>query len=299
MDQFNWDDLRIFLAYTRHGGMRACASHLGISHSTVARRLELMQQKAGIRFLERSDRGFVLSAAGGDFLKSAERIEAEILNLERRNFGREQALGGPIVLTTIDALCIPPILRLLAEFRQQHPAVDLILDVNESVANLDRREADLALRFAASPADHLIGQRVFETGRAIYVSRKYHERHWPNPEETGAGWISFALDQKSDTWIHETPYPSLPATLRIEDMRTQLTACREGLGIAYLPCFLCAGHEDLIRLTEPDFPRFQTLWLLRHPDTKDNQRTTVLSGFLLKRMKEMGAVLQRGSISPD
>ena len=182
MDQLNWDDLKIFLAYCRHGGMRACAAHLGVSHSTVARRLDLMQEKAGVRFVERSDGAVVLSPAGQDFLKAAERIETEILGLERRNFGRDKELEGSVVLTTIDALCIPPVLQALEDFRQQHPRVSLTLDINQSIANLDRREADLALRFGPSPASHLVGQRIYKTGRAIYASRDYHQKHWPDPE---------------------------------------------------------------------------------------------------------------------
>ena len=295
MDHLNWDDLRVFLAYCRQGGMRACAAHLGVSHSTVARRLEHMQEKAGVRFLERSETGVVLSPAGQDFLEAAERVETEIIGLQRRSFGRDRELEGPLVLTMIEALCVPTVMQILEEFRRQHPGIMLTLDINQSVANLDRREADLALRFAERPAEHLVGQRIYETGQAVYVSRSYYEAHWPNPKGRGAGWINYVLTERNDTWMTQTPFPSLPTRLRVEDLHAQLNACRAGFGLAYLPCFLCAGYTDLLRLTEPDFPKSLTLWLLRHPDTKKNRRVRALSAHLAKNLKKQAASIRVGA----
>ena len=296
MNHLDWDDLRLFLAFVRSGGTRSAAKSLGVSHSTVARRLETMQERAGARFFERREGSPVLTLAGRDILETAERVENEVLGLQRRAFGLDRALEGPLTLTMIDAFATDRLMGVFSSFRKQHPSIDLRIDISLSIANLDRREADLALRFGVSPDDHLVGRRLVDTARAVYATRDYVNTHWPEPLSTDAGWISFSGFSESEKWKNATTFGALPTHIRLVDMRAQLAACRAGLGIAYLPCFLCDEDPALVRISEPDFPKHQRLWLIRHADTDGNIRVRTLSDFLAKAFKELTPFL-RGETS--
>jgi len=105
MNTLDWDDIKHFLALSRHGSVRAASDKLGISHSTVARRIEAFEKRLGVRLFERSSIGYALTAAGEEVLISAEQIENEIHSLERRIVGRDQQLSGSIKLTLFDVLC--------------------------------------------------------------------------------------------------------------------------------------------------------------------------------------------------
>ena len=295
MNQLDWDDLRVFLAYVRTGRIRAAAERLNLSHSTVGRRLDQMQTRAGARFFEGKTGDPNLTLAGKHVLETAERVETAINGLQRQTFGLDQKLEGPIIVTMIDALAVSPILELFDKFRKLHPLVEIRIDLSLLRANLDQREADLALRFGESPADHLIGRKILDTGRAIYGSRDYVEHHWPEPEKTMAGWINYSPDRSSDDWKQNVPYSDLPTHLRLEDMRGQLDACLAGMGIVFLPCFLCEFNKNLVRLSDPEYPKTQRLWIVRHADTSQNLRVRYLSDFLSSELRKL-APLMRGEL---
>lgn len=284
MDQLSWDDLKLFLAMVRGGTIRGAAKILNTSHSTVARRMERLSEVAGATLIERGTDGLRLTVTGEDMLRTAERMEEEVTALERRSFGLDKALKGTIVLATLDALMVEPMLSMLDGFVKRHPEVDLRLHVSLSLASLDRREADLALRFGTNPDDHLVGRSLMQTARAVYAAPDYQM----GPE---TGWISFSAEGRPETWKQATPYPDLPTRLRIDDMRTQQAAACAGLGLTLLPCFLCDPDPGLVRVSEPDFPPFQQLWLLRHADARSNARVSALVDHIVAGMRGMAPLL--------
>ena len=291
MRQVDWSDLRLFLAFVRGGNMRIAGRMLGISHSTVARRIDQLEQQAGAALYERRASQLFLSATGRDLLETAERVEEEVLDLERRSFGRNRDINGPLTLTTVDALAIEPFFDELARFRVAYPQTDLRLVATMSLADLDRGEADLALRFGQSPAEHLVGRRLTPTARAVYAAPSYLEKHMPRPELTGGGWISFSPHGAPETWKSKTPYPTLPTVLRCGDMRSQQAACRSGLGMALLPCFLCDPDPALVRLSDPECVPRQELWLLRHADARGNVRVRALTEHLVGSVARLSPLL--------
>ena len=287
MRQVDWNDLRLFLALVRGGTVRAAADIAGISHSTVARRMEQLEATAGVALYERVAGALTLTQAGEDLLDAAERMEEESLGLERRLFGRDRRLEGRLVLTSVDALAVDAFFAIFARFRAAHPGIDLRVDTSFSLRDLDRREADLALRFGQSPAEHLVGRRLMQTARAIYAAHDYAARFDP---ET-SGWISFSPGPEGETWKRSTPFPDLPTHLRCSDLRSQQAACRAGAGIALLPCFQCDGDPGLRRVTEPECVPRQDMWLLRHADTRENARVRALRDHLLAELPALKPLL--------
>ncbi|MDX1576662.1 MAG: LysR family transcriptional regulator, partial [Kiloniellales bacterium] len=77
-DDLDWDDLRIALAVAETGSLSAAARSLGLSHSTVLRRLSAFEAKIGVRLFERQPRGYAPTAAGLEARETARRMEAEM-----------------------------------------------------------------------------------------------------------------------------------------------------------------------------------------------------------------------------
>lgn len=284
MRQHDWNDLKLFLLFLRSGSTRRAGAALGVSHSTVARRLEALSAVAGGPLYRRVSGQLELTSVGRDVRTVAEAIEGEITALERRAFGQRQELEGPIVLSMGDVLAVTPMLQLLQRFRQEHARIDLRIVTSVSISDLDRREADLALRFGASPSDHLVGRKLTQTARAVYASQQYVQQFGADLSGQGAGWISFSTEDKDRSWKKNTPFPKLPTNVRIADIRTQQTACRAGLGVVLLPCMLCDPDPDLVRISEPECVPRQDLWLLRHAELRDNARVRALSSHIVKEL---------------
>ncbi len=283
----DWSDLRLFLLFVRSGSTRAAGAALGISHSTVARRLEAMSTLAGAPLYQRQGSKIELSQTGQEVLSTAATIEDEIANLDRRTFGQSREISGPLTLSMGDVLAVKPMLEILDEFRQSHPGIDLRVITSASLSDLDRRDADLALRFGQSPDDHLVGRKLTETARAVYLSRALAQKIRNGKPFEDVGWISFSPSGSSESWKKSTPFPNHPTVMRISDMRTQQFACRAGIGLVLLPCVLCDQDPELVRITDPEFVPRQDLWLLRHAELRDNARVRVLSDHLVRSLPQL------------
>ena len=185
---------------------------------------------------------------------------------------------------------------IFLKFIEKYPGIELRLITSVSVSDLDRQEADLALRFGNSPSDHLVGRRLTETGRAIYASHEYAERFLSDPSfsdfgSSDFGWISFSPPGDKEVWKKSTPYPNLPTHLRCADMRTQQIACRAGIGLVMLPCFLCDPDPELSRITEPEFVSRQDLWLLRQSEMRKTARVRALSDHIVASIAHLKPLL--------
>ena len=79
----DWDDLHLVLAVFREGTLSGAARRLGVTHSTVFRRLGAIEEKIGARLFERFRDGYAPTPAGETAAASAARLEDEVLTLER------------------------------------------------------------------------------------------------------------------------------------------------------------------------------------------------------------------------
>ena len=100
----NWDDIRIFLAVARQGSVRNAAAALKVNHSTVSRRISTFEEKMNVRLFERLPNGYLLTTAGEELLRTANKIEGEIANVDRLIVGKDERMSGKIRVTLPSAL---------------------------------------------------------------------------------------------------------------------------------------------------------------------------------------------------
>ncbi|HEY9218466.1 MAG TPA: LysR family transcriptional regulator, partial [Phenylobacterium sp.] len=72
---YDWNDLRVLLAVARNGSTLAASKVLKVNQTTVARRLEALEQDLGLKLFERGQSGSRLTEAGSDLIAEAERVE--------------------------------------------------------------------------------------------------------------------------------------------------------------------------------------------------------------------------------
>src|SRR5690242_20666635 len=144
----DWDGLRYVLAIARAAGLGGAAAALGVSHSTVFRRLKLLEERLGVALFERLPSGYAATDAGEQLLRAAERIEAETLALDRAITGQDRRLSGRLRVTASETLAYRVLTAEIARFRAVHAGIEVELAIDNRALDLARREADVALRAA-------------------------------------------------------------------------------------------------------------------------------------------------------
>lgn len=288
----NWDDARIFLALVRAGSVRAAASKSGVSHSTVARRVDALEVRLGVRLFDRLPSGYALTAAGEDFVTVAENIENQLDGVQRRLVGQDRRLAGVVRLTMADVVATHLLMPDLKRFGDMYPRTEFEIVLSYEVLDLGRREADVAIRFSRNPPEHLIGHKLAGVASGAYATASYLDEH--DLEDPGAtAWIGFGRGASSTSpqWIKQSPFPLLPAKGSFDSISVQLEAARCGMGIANLPCFV-GDRDPLLRRVVPETsPANYDLWLLRHRDTRATARLRVFSEFIREAIVEYRALL--------
>ena len=281
--------MRYFLALARSGSVRAAGSALSVSHSTVLRRVEALESQLSVRLFDRHRGGYQLTEAGRHMVPRAERIEREMCSLERDLIGQDERLAGLVRMTCCDSYVSGLILEELAPFCAKHPEIELAISVDSRSFDLSKREADIAIRFlgeGGSPPEQLMGSKVAPIMVANYVAGAHAERLNPETHPTNARWLAFFDRNISEMLREGSSYPHLPLWGAFASLEAIVPATQQGLGLATLITYAADRSPGLMRLDKADVRHVADIWVLCHPDLRENARIRAVR-------QEVAAALRR------
>jgi DNA-binding transcriptional LysR family regulator len=291
----DWNDIRYFLALARLGSVRAAGTSLGVSHSTVARRIEALEAQLATRLFDRNRDGYTLTEAGHQMIPGAERIEREMSALERGLVGQDERLSGVVALTCCDNYVADLSLRILKPLCQSYPEIELCLTTDGRLFDLSKREADIAIRampVGAHPPEHLIGVKLAPVMLANYVAIEHAQQLDPDCQGSNPRWASFDQRTIQEEMIERSSYPEVPPWGSFSSLELLVGAARRGIGLVMLPVYVGDREPALRRLAHSDLRHVGDLWLLSHPDLRDNARFRVIRTRLVEGLKPYEALFQ-------
>jgi DNA-binding transcriptional LysR family regulator len=276
-----WTDFHLILCVNREGSVAKACGALGMTHSTLLRKLDLIESRLKTRLFERVRGRYTLTPAGHEIEQAALAFEPLARAAETRARGQDLRPNGHVRVSAasivIDQL-MPPV---LAQFASAFPDVQIELTASRDHVSLRRREADVAIRIADEVPDWLVGRKLADLRFKVYGRRRGRSKVPLRSFEQLADerrWISFerdASDMKFDRWL-AAAVPDANVLLRIDNFAHAATLVRAGLGVAVLPQFVEGSLPDLQPLSPP-IPALDTpLWLVTHPELKNTTRIQVL-----------------------
>ncbi len=280
----NWDDIRYFLAVAREGSVSKAAQQLGVSYTTVVRRIDGFETRLDTRLFERLPGGYVATPAAEAVFEEALAMEERAIAFDRSLFGHDRKLTGRLRVTTSDGVATKLLIPHLGRFRELYPGVQLEIASSDHLINLDHREADVAVRMTGAPPEHLIGKKIVEASYSVFASTRYRAQHkrLDHPSVHALTWISAA---SSPSW-HKREFPRSTLGPKFDSGPALLAAIRAGLGIGLLPDFLVAGERSIVRVNRRAAESGWGLWVLSHPDTRTTTRLRVFREFLADILSE-------------
>lgn len=282
-----WDDVRYFLELARTGSLSGTARRLGVEHSTVARRVEALEQSLGIRLFDRLPKAWSLTAEGETLVEQAGRLDDEAQAFSRVALG-VSSLQGTVRLSAPPVLAGQFLVPRLAAMRPRWQNIDLEVIGEARDANLARGEADLAIRMSRPTAAGLAARAIGDMGYGLYAAHGYTRRPADAWEFLG---YDDSLDQvPQQRWLTQVA-GNRRFVLKSNDLTALLNATRVGLGIAVLPHFLAANDDALSLVPDPVCTTVRKLWLVMHPDVKRSPRVRLLADLLVEVVAESQALL--------
>lgn len=272
-----WDDIRYFLELARVGSLSGAARKLSVEHSTVARRVEALEQSLEVRLFDRLPKGWSLTPEGEALARQAMRLDDEAQAFSRAAAG-VSSLKGTVRISAPPVLASHLLVPRLAAIRTQWMNIDLEVIGESRDANLARGEADLAIRMSRPTARGLVARCIGEIGYGLYAANGYADR--PQPEWEFLGYDENFSQVPQQRWLNQIA-GSRRFAFRSNDLAALLNAARAGLGIAALPCFLAAHDPALCLLSDHTCSTVRQLWLVMHPDVKRSPRVRLIADLLV------------------
>lgn len=286
MTDIGWDDLKLILAICRTGSLSGAARMLGVTHSTVFRRINAIEKNLDVRLFDRHAGGYSMTEAGEAVQRAAERIDAQVDDLTRELLGRDLRLQGRLRVTSPEGIALRILAPKLSSFCSEHPGIQMDLVMTSDALRLSRREADIAVRVTRKPPDNLIGRRICSFRFAMYATRRYmRENRHLAPEDHQWVVTDDGFDQLPPAFWKKKDRSEARIVFTSNNVIATVQAAKQHLGIAPLPCFLGDAESGLLRAFEPVDALTMDLWVLTHPDLRNTARVRVLMTYLIEALE--------------
>jgi DNA-binding transcriptional LysR family regulator len=294
---FEWDDLRYFLAVARHGSTIGAAKSLGLSQSTVHRRLAELEKRIGRHVVIRHATGYRLTEFGAELRPLVEQVEKAVNALERYLSAADEKLTGAVRVTCSESIGYRLVRSQLIEtFQSRHPGMRVELLMSDHFLDIAKGEADIAIRAGIPNEETLVGRKIADVPWALYGSRAYLERNGPiaRIEDIAAhaviGFDGDIREHHAGKWLKSVA-PAAKIVARSNTVPGLLMSVRSGAGLAPLPMPLAMRDSELERVLGPVPGLYSPIYLLTHPDLRQMPRIRAFFDFIVAEIEQVRSVL--------
>jgi DNA-binding transcriptional LysR family regulator len=289
----DWNDLRYFLAIADAGSTLAGGRRLGVSQTTVARRVTALEMALNMPLFERRSSGYRLTEQGRalvpfalDFERTAERlVEAAAASV--------RDASGTVRVTVAEIYGVTLVAPILHELRDAHPRIRIELDTSEEIRDLAEGAADIAIRVCVRPVGAgLFARQVNTDSWGIYCSRAYAAEHGRPRRRSDLAGHTFigggepGIRKYYEAWLDRNRLGAAVAMNHNTSLGI-LASVRAGSGIAALPSLVADSEPDLLRCLPPDQDNIRGLWLIAHESARKVPRVRATLDFLGDRLSRL------------
>jgi DNA-binding transcriptional LysR family regulator len=170
------NEIEAFVCVIETGGFTAAADKLGVSPSAISKLMARLEERLGVRLLQRTTRQMRPTAEGEAYYKRASALVEELREIETQ-IGREGSVPrGLLRVTTSVGLGLSQISKLVPDFLRRYPEVRLELNLEDRNVDLVGEGFDIGIRFGRAPDSSLKSRQLGHVTRQIFAAPSYLER---------------------------------------------------------------------------------------------------------------------------
>jgi DNA-binding transcriptional LysR family regulator len=174
MDKFG--DIDLFVRVIKCEGLAAAGREVGLSPARVTARINGLEERYGVRLLNRTTRQVSLTEQGRDFYASCERILVEMEQAETSLQTGQTSFTGVLRITAPSDLGQQHIAPVLSKFVELHPGITPYLHLSDRITDLGGDGFDLGIRYGTLDDSTLIARKLASNSRVLCASPHYLER---------------------------------------------------------------------------------------------------------------------------
>lgn len=288
----DWNLARAFVTTAEEGSLSAAARKLGLTQPTMSRQVAAFEASLGVNVFERIGKLLVLTEAGEGILPHARTMSAAADTLMMAASSRSDAIEGCVRISAVDAYCAYIMPDLVKGIRELAPDLQIELVATNSRSNLQRGEADIAIRHIRPDADELIGKLALETSAGFYASQTWVDKHGlptsPQDLEQGA-MIGIGDPDESAQYLRDKGFKIDGKDFRLTSDNSVVVweLVKKGLGVSLMMQEIAQRTEGVVELF-PDLPPTKVpVWLLSHQELRSSRKIRLVYDLLAEALRRL------------
>lgn len=279
----SWEEIRFFLAAARRGSLNSAAVEAGVDHTTMGRRLTGLEDRLGVRLLQRGPTGLRLTADGKAALIEAEEMEAAANRFVGGSAGNDARLAGTVRISMTDGLASHWLVPRLPSLAEKYPQIDIIIESSNISTELNPdTDTDISIRYAAPTGslDYLVARRGPTLHFRLFGTRAYIDRYGLPKSILELGQHSYIDHTVQHQALSLAPWyailESLTVKLRVANYIGALSAMNEGIGLSLQPVYATSMAPHLIA-ADVDLGLRSDTWVVYHSDRRSVARVRAVA----------------------
>jgi len=285
MADFDWNDVRAFLAVARSGRLTAAAARLGVDHSTLSRRIGALEHALRSKLFDRSPSGYTLTDQGRRLMPIGEEMERLAIGAGEAVGGSSTSVEGIVRIGSPEGFGSYFLAPRIAGLKALHPRLTIQLVAAPAVFSLARRDADIVVSVSRPPAGRLNVARLIDYDLGLYAAPFYLSEA---PDIASAedlfrhrfvSYIGELLHFPELDFLQHVA-PGGTTSVESSNLVAQLRATLAGAGLCVLPAFLASKEDGLVRVLPGEISLTRSLWLTVHQDLAEQARVRAAVRFI-------------------
>lgn len=289
---FDWNQARAFLVTAEEGSLSAAARALGLTQPTLGRQVAALETALNVTLFERVGKSLTLTQPGLELLDHVRSMGQAAGRISLAASGQSQAIEGHVSITASDILSAYALPPVLARLRDMAPKIELEIVASNTIRDLTRREADIAIRHVRPDQPDLIAKLVAQGTGRLYAATRFLDHHGRPETVADLAKMAFIGFDRSDvllTHLNAAGFALGPGNFKTYSGNGIVVwqMVKQGLGIAVMPTDL-GDTTPGIECVLPDIDPFEfPIWLVTHRELHTSRRIRVVFDVLAEAFASM------------
>ncbi len=260
------NDLFYYVKVVEHQGFASAGRELGIPKSRLSRRIAQLENRLGVRLIQRSTRRFSVTEIGHTYYMHCKAMLVEAEAAEEAVAMTRSEPRGVVRMSCPIAMLDARVGDMVADFMAMYPHVIVHLEATNRQVDVVAEGFDIAIRVRPPPLqDSDLHMRVLgDRGQCLVASPSLLEAHGTPvvpADLPGLPSLALGLPQSEHAWTLYGPdgvLAQIPHQPRLvtRGMRVLCAAALAGVGVVQLPRMMILDHLKNGRLV-PVLPQWQ------------------------------------------
>ncbi len=239
--------MRLFVRLADLGSFTRVAEQTNASKSLISKEIGRLEADLGARLLHRSTRNVQLTHVGEGYLQRTREILAKLDDADGFVQDLQQNLRGKLKINAPMSLGVTDLSGMFADFMQANPDIELDIHLGDENIDLVEQGFDLGFRASSRPIDsNYVGKPLTKFSYKVCASPSYLEQHSAItlPKDLiDHNCFIYSYFQGKNIWPIEDGV-EVKGNLRVNNTLFMMAALKQGLGLAFLPDFVCQQAID-------------------------------------------------------